>query len=253
KPFWHRIDSRKRGFKMYPNWLESEAVQRASYENLIEAIPHYKAGLLAMIDDARATFVRAGANEATLSRLAAERAEIEAEERQRVRGKPDPRAMDDEVFWEIIGSPDENGTAQQIDEMADRLARFKPAAIKAFDIYLQDLNSRAYRSDVWALAYLLNEGSSDDDFADFRCWLILQGKDVFEDALRAPDTFDVALASSGTGGCLSLLDVPLLAYEMRSGKPMRRKKMPPLRLQGPDLEEDDFEEHLPRVAEALQA
>jgi len=37
-------------------------------------------------------------------------------------------------------------------------------------------------------------GCSDDGFEYFRCWLISQGKDVFENALRNPDSLVKAFA-----------------------------------------------------------
>ncbi|HEY9037623.1 MAG TPA: DUF4240 domain-containing protein [Roseovarius sp.] len=249
--YWERINTRNRGFELSETWHASEAAQRANHEELIAAIPRYKSELLAMMEAAAVFFEYIGASDAQLARLAAERAEVKAEKRQKPAGKPDPRAMDANVFWEVIGHPCERSTAAQIETLPDRLARFKATAIKAFDAMLHEMEARAYRTDIWALAYLLNDGCSDDDFAAFRCWLILQGRDVFEAALAEPDTFDVSRFESGFDSYLSLLDVPLLAHEMRQGKPMKRKKIVAGNLGGPDLDENEFAGALPRVAAAL--
>ncbi|MEO0822848.1 MAG: DUF4240 domain-containing protein, partial [Pseudomonadota bacterium] len=205
------------------------------------------------IDAARAAFERVGASEGVLARLAAERAAVEAEVRARPAGKPDPRKMDAAVFWEVVGAGGEAGPAGQIDAMTDRLARFKATPIKAFDAALHALDARAYRSDLWALAYLLSGGCSDDAFAAFRCWLILQGEAVFEAALAHPDAFEVARFRGDFEGALGLWDVPLAAYEIRTGKGMARRRSPRLCLPGPALEEAAFADALPRVAAALRA
>jgi hypothetical protein len=41
---------------------------------------------------------------------------------------------------------------------------------------------------LWAAAYLINGGCSDDGFEYFRCWLIAQGRQVFEQSRAAPDS-----------------------------------------------------------------
>ncbi|MFQ6546385.1 DUF4240 domain-containing protein [Aestuariibius sp. 2305UL40-4] len=250
-PFWSRIDERKRGFKMSPYWAASEKLQRNSHENLIRDIPRYKSGLLAMMDTARDIFLRAGATEAQLARLAADREEVEAEERRRPTGKPDPRKMDTDIFWEVIGTQGDGSPAEQIDAITDRLAMFKATPIKAFDTLLRELDAQAYRSDIWALASLPQDGCSDDAFEGFRCWLILQGREVFETTLADPDSFDTSLFTGEASACNTLRDAPPLAYEMRTGKALKRKKLPPLRLQGPEIEEEHFATALPRVAAAL--
>lgn len=46
----------------------------------------------------------------------------------------------------------------------------------------------AYRWDLWAAAYIINGGCSDDGFRYFRDWLISEGRSVFEKALKDPDS-----------------------------------------------------------------
>ncbi|MEM6422036.1 MAG: DUF4240 domain-containing protein, partial [Pseudomonadota bacterium] len=246
--FWDRIAARNAGFRKPKFSAMSDAEDRAHYDDYMARIPRAKTDLLGVMALARDWFERLGASDAQLDRLAAERAEVEAEARRRPHGKPDPRAMDAEVFWEVIGAPGDDGIAGQIEAIADRLERFKATAIKTFDQHLQERHAAAYRSDIWALAYLLADGCSDDSFAAFRCWLILQGRTVFERTLAEPDAFDIARFAADFGGALSLLDTALLAYEVRSGKPMRRKhiKLPPL--DGDDLDEAGFADRLPCIA-----
>jgi hypothetical protein len=48
--------------------------------------------------------------------------------------------------------------------------------------------NRAYHWEVWGAADIMLGGASDDAFDFFRCWLIGQGRHVFEGALHDADT-----------------------------------------------------------------
>jgi hypothetical protein len=109
-----------------------------------------------------------------------------------------------------------------------------------------------YRTDLWALAYLLRGGCSDDSFMDFRAWLILQGREAYAGALEDPDGFDVSLFRGDSSGYLDLLEAPRIAYELRTGKPMPPTRFKRVALKGPDLDEDAYESYLPQIAAAVR-
>ncbi|MEV0472611.1 DUF4240 domain-containing protein, partial [Streptomyces prunicolor] len=48
--------------------------------------------------------------------------------------------------------------------------------------------NRAYTWDLWGAAWVLLGGASDDSFDYFRCWLIGQGREVYEGAVHDPDS-----------------------------------------------------------------
>ncbi|GGV41149.1 hypothetical protein GCM10010495_68330 [Kitasatospora herbaricolor] len=93
-------------------------------------------------------------------------------------------------FWQIIdetrdaadGDPDE-----QADRLVERLAQLTPDDVIDFARLFEARFQRAYRTDLWGAAHLLLEGASEDAFDYFRCWLIGQGREVFEGALQEPD------------------------------------------------------------------
>lgn len=60
--------------------------------------------------------------------------------------------------------------------------------ILGFDAVQDEVNDEAYRWDLWAAAYLINGGCSDDGFDYFRGWLMAQGRQVWDDALADPDS-----------------------------------------------------------------
>jgi Protein of unknown function (DUF4240) len=87
--------------------------------------------------------------------------------------------------------------------------------------------AESYHWDLWGAAYLLNFGSSDDGFDDFRGWLLAQGRAVWEAALRDPDGLAKLpkvrrLAPErrweGRYWCQDILDVAYKAYEQCTGQ-----------------------------------
>ncbi|WP_257233953.1 DUF4240 domain-containing protein [Streptomyces sp. JV178] len=53
---------------------------------------------------------------------------------------------------------------------------------------LWDLLGTSYRAPLWAAAFTINGGCSDDGFDYVRGWLVLQGHEVFERAVADPDS-----------------------------------------------------------------
>jgi hypothetical protein len=238
--YWQLIGDRDKG----------SAFEHESRERLAELKKRTLDGLA----DYRAVLAKSGATATELARVDADIAAVQAEQRPQPKGKKDNRPMTEDVFWELI----EHGLGKQslgerLETLPERLALFKPAAIRKFDQILRHLDNAAYRTDVWALAYLLRGGCSDDSFDDFRGWLILQGRKVFEATLAAPDTFDVALYQGQSSGMNALLDAAPAAYELREGKSMKPIKGPPRNLKGPTLEEDEFATYLPSIAAATSS
>jgi hypothetical protein len=227
----------------------TEPQQRQHHQELAARIPELKETLLGVMADYRALLADTGATHAEFAWVDADIAAIEAEERRRPTGKTDNRSMTEDVFWELIdhGLGDQP-MGERLDSLPDRLALFKPAAIRKFDRILREQDAAAYRTDIWALAYLLQGGCSDDSFDAFRGWLILQGRAVFEATLASPDDFDVTLHHGESGGMDALRAVAPMAFDLREGKVMKPVKGPPLELTGPEIEEEESREHLPNVA-----
>ncbi|MER6395071.1 DUF4240 domain-containing protein [Kitasatospora sp. NPDC086009] len=98
--------------------------------------------------------------------------------------------MDETDFWQIIddtredadGDPDE-----QAERLVERLVQLTPDDVIDFARLFEARFQRAYRTDLWGAAHLLLDGASEDTFDYFRCWLIGQGREVFEGGLHEPD------------------------------------------------------------------
>ncbi|MYT70653.1 DUF4240 domain-containing protein [Streptomyces sp. cg28] len=99
--------------------------------------------------------------------------------------------MDETEFWEIVDSTREAAEGDPEDHaelLVDRLLQSDPDAVLDFARHFESRYNRAYRWDLWGAAWVLLGGASDDSFDFFRCWLIGQGREVFEGALHDPDS-----------------------------------------------------------------
>ncbi|MFD8573026.1 DUF4240 domain-containing protein [Streptomyces sp. NPDC057694] len=99
--------------------------------------------------------------------------------------------MDETEFWEIVDSTREAAEGDPEDHaelLVDRLLQFDPDRVLDFARHFESRYNRAYRWDLWGAAWVLLGGASDDSFDFFRCWLIGQGREVFEGALHDPDS-----------------------------------------------------------------
>ncbi|MER7692541.1 DUF4240 domain-containing protein [Streptomyces sp. NPDC097610] len=99
--------------------------------------------------------------------------------------------MDETEFWELVDTTREaveGDPEDHADLLVERLVQLDPDAVLDFARHFEARYNRAYRWDLWGAAWVLLDGVSDDAFDFFRCWLIGQGREVFEGAMHDPDT-----------------------------------------------------------------
>ncbi|MFD4552442.1 DUF4240 domain-containing protein [Streptomyces sp. NPDC058466] len=99
--------------------------------------------------------------------------------------------MDETEFWELVDTTREDAEGdpeEQADLLVERLVQSDPDAVLDFARHFEARYNRAYRWDLWGAAWVLLDGASDDAFDFFRCWLIGQGREVFEGAMHDPDS-----------------------------------------------------------------
>jgi Protein of unknown function (DUF4240) len=158
-------------------------------------------------------------------------------------------AMDTEQFWNLIGAASlrvaDPADGEAIAALAAfALSHFPREEIIAAQRVLTGLMAASYRKPLWAAAYLINGGCSDDGFEYFRGWLIAQGREVFEHAVAAPDSLaDLpVLGPAGPahwGVWEQVLYIPLWAYKAATGAVLPADAYPG---EYPELEADpDFE------------
>ncbi|GAA1027551.1 DUF4240 domain-containing protein [Virgisporangium ochraceum] len=99
--------------------------------------------------------------------------------------------MNRDQFWEVVESA--RARAQDVDGMAaalvETLRGWPLAELVAFHEVQEELLQRdAYRWDLWAAAYVVNGGASEDGFDYFLGWLMAQGRARWEATLADPDS-----------------------------------------------------------------
>src|SRR6266496_6748405 len=99
--------------------------------------------------------------------------------------------MNEDIFWQLIADskqPSAGDSDAQVAALQERLQSLPESEIVEFDSLLHVQLDRSYHRDLWAAAYIINGGCSDDGFDYFRAWLIAQGQEVFERALQDPES-----------------------------------------------------------------
>jgi hypothetical protein len=96
--------------------------------------------------------------------------------------------MDLDEFWRHIQASKADDLDEHALRLHQRLVGLPPNEILHFDHIWDTLKAEAYHWDLWGAAYLINGGCSDDGFDYFRIWLLLQGREVFQAAVREPDS-----------------------------------------------------------------
>lgn len=131
------------------------------------------------------------------------------------------------LFWEIIADAQSGSESETILRIEDRMTNYTAKAVRDAAKLAQDCLTEACREDVWALAYVLQDGCSDDAFEDFRNWMMLKGQAMFEGIMAGPDLFDPgAIDGADFGAAGGLMSAFENAYMSRAGKPLilpRRK------------------------------
>lgn len=94
-------------------------------------------------------------------------------------------AMNQEQFWQLIS---EMNTKDETSEwLVEQLAAKSADEVADYEIHLQTALQQSYTSSLWAAAYIILGGCSDDSFDYFRGWLIACGQETFESAVQNPE------------------------------------------------------------------
>jgi hypothetical protein len=145
--------------------------------------------------------------------------------------------MTREEFWELIDAARAVAMfdrARLPGALRDELAEMDEDELLAFVRHFEDLRAESFRQELFAAAWIAGGGASDDDFSDFRDWLITLGREAFEDVLRDPqrilahaepadlrDPFDAAVAATVYGVLEDVTGTRELPPDARRPKPTR--------------------------------
>lgn len=100
--------------------------------------------------------------------------------------------MNKEQFWKIIdrvrSKADTANSCSMRNQLYRELIRLTQDEMLGFDCIWRCYREIADSPLLFGAACIINGGSSDDRFADFKNWLILQGRDVYAAAVANPDS-----------------------------------------------------------------
>jgi hypothetical protein len=158
--------------------------------------------------------------------------------------------MNEEQFWKLI-KQSKRGTEdseEQAEKLTELLTRLEPAEIIDFEQHLMRRRNEAYRWDIWAVAYIINGGCSDDGFEYFLGWLIAQGKEFYEAVLQNAEQAAKKVRDGEEVECESILYAARYAYEGKTGTEMPLSKIKPLaKPKGKSWKEDDLIKLFPKL------
>jgi len=126
-----------------------------------------------------------------------------------------------------------------------------PDEIIEFDNIYRELANEAYNWKLWAAAYIVNGGCSDDCFMDFRGWLIGQGEEIYTKALADPDSLaeldnlEEDMEWEGYGY------LAFTVYEKKTEKemPINSEIIHPSEPKGEEWDEDELGKLLPKLSQ----
>ncbi|MEU8773534.1 DUF4240 domain-containing protein [Streptomyces sp. NPDC048606] len=100
-------------------------------------------------------------------------------------------AMPLHCFWQLIDAARAGSASSErpfADVLSDLLAARSRREIVAYERTFGQVRSTLYRWDVWAAAYVIGGGCSDDAFMDFGAGVIALGRTGYDEVLASPDS-----------------------------------------------------------------
>ena len=158
-------------------------------------------------------------------------------------------------FWAVIGRATADRPASP-GEVAKRaaadLATYDPEEIVAWARHLDKVMVASGTQDLWAAAYLINGGCSDEGFDNFRGWLIAHGREAVAQSVKSPDSLaDMpAVQAAADNGAVfeaeEVLSIASDAYQQATGEELPAGERPVTRPDSADLWDFDNEEEMQR-------
>ena len=156
-------------------------------------------------------------------------------------------------FWNIVEKVhrDSGGDMDKKCELLEtELRRLPLTEVCSFHQHFDECEDRAYTWELWAAAYIIGGGCSDDAFSDFRATLISMGRQTFERALADPQSLADMDYDAETAHYEGYQYVPTtVETELGGGQRFPRYRSPPDEPSGKPWDEDKVAELFPRLAD----
>jgi hypothetical protein len=159
-------------------------------------------------------------------------------------------------FWDLVEKVhrDSRGDMDKKCELLDaELRRLPLGEVRSFHRHFNECQDRAYSWELWAAAYIMGGGCSDDGFSDFRATLISMGRQTFENALTDPQSLADIDYDAETAQYEGYQYVPTtVETELGGGQQFPRYQRSPAEPSGQSWEEDKLVELYPKLAEKYE-
>lgn len=133
---------------------------------------------------------------------------------------PKEAKMNEVIFWEIIEqSKDEREDyANQIQILKEKLSKLDEQQIIGFEYTLRSIIAESAHYNIVAATKIINDFASDDNFLYLRCRLIAEGKDVYYNSIKNPETLANPQIQEIEFGGEEMLSVADQAFIMKFGE-----------------------------------
>ena len=130
-------------------------------------------------------------------------------------------SINTDQFWQIIDnavklSNDDDLLKEEI--ITKELTKLSLSEITEFEFAFRKCVIDADHFKVMAAMKIIEGGVTDDSYLYFRCWLIGQGKTIFEETLKDPDYLTSFVKDDKLHEFENLMYVATKAYEAKTGK-----------------------------------
>ncbi|WP_232227102.1 MULTISPECIES: DUF4240 domain-containing protein [Flavobacterium] len=102
---------------------------------------------------------------------------------------PSSEMLDEESYWGIIEKSLKETSNQEDQEifLTAELEKLSPKEMIGFRLRTDKLLFDSYTSNLWCANYIISNGTADEGFDYFRCWLISRGKEAYYKTQETPD------------------------------------------------------------------
>jgi Protein of unknown function (DUF4240) len=156
-------------------------------------------------------------------------------------------------FWTIVEDVHRDSSGDmdlKCELLGEWLRQMSLEEVQSFYEHFTDCKYQAYNWELWAAAYIIGHGCSDDAFSDFRSTLISMGREVFERALADPESLADMHYDAEQAHYEGYQYVPFMIYKEMSGREIPNYRGQPKEPSGQNWEESKVGELYPKLARA---
>lgn len=97
--------------------------------------------------------------------------------------------MNEQILWKFVQKAREHTSSnyKQTQYLTEAMTGWSTQNLITFKQLYWKLLKYSFSADLWAAAYVINKGCSEQDFLYFRNWLILQGQATFKKVVQDPE------------------------------------------------------------------